>query len=165
MSYLLPKILQEFAGQMAVYADVDKKLTKCMQKMKDLAEGVDVEELEAARRDNEAQIRENFAEQRVLKHETLQKREQRVKEWEVAAAGADSSDCEIVAAEYDDVEEESDEDIDNFEGSIGSDFESTSEEEESDGRGVKTQHSKPLGGQNNPASKRRTKKSSEKADV
>lgn len=159
MSYLLPKILQEFAGQMAVYGDVDRKLQKCMAKMKDFAEGINVAELEAVRRENEEQIRANFAEQRVLKADVLRKRAERVKEWEVAAA--ETEEVGETSSEY---EEESDEEGDDL---LDSDFDSDVDEDvpgssgDAGGKtGVKTQHSMPVGGQNNPAAQRRTRKSS-----
>lgn len=82
MSYLLPKVLHEFAGAVAVYGDVDKKLTYCMAKMKELVETVDLEELERVRSANEAEIKSNFAEQRQMKAEGVRRREERIQRWE-----------------------------------------------------------------------------------
>lgn len=69
ISYLLPKVLHEFAGQMAVYADVNKKLEKCMEKMKSVIEAVDMDVLEEIQKENEQQIKANFMEARKKKQE------------------------------------------------------------------------------------------------
>lgn len=75
LSYLLPKVLQEFAGQMAVYADVNKKLERCMEKMKSVVEAVDMDVLEEIQKENEQQIKANFVEARKQKQETKQQKE------------------------------------------------------------------------------------------
>lgn len=67
ISYLLPKVLYEFAGQMAVYADVNKKLQKCMDKMKSVVEAVDMGALEEMLKENEQVLEANFKEQREMK--------------------------------------------------------------------------------------------------
>ena len=69
ISYLLPKVLHEFAGQMAVYADVNKKLEKCMEKMRNVVEAVDMDVLEEIQKENEQQIKANFVEARKKKQE------------------------------------------------------------------------------------------------
>lgn len=95
MSYLLPKVLHEFAGCVAVYGDVDKKLTICMSKMKDFIENVDIEELERVRVENEAEIRANFAEQNQMKAEGVRRHEERIRRWEqeiAAAANQENAD-------------------------------------------------------------------------
>lgn len=85
---LLAEVLQEFAGQLAVYGDVDKKLQKSMNKMKSVVESVDIEALEKMRRENEDQIRANFAEQREMKMAS-RNREERADSWNEAAAAAE----------------------------------------------------------------------------
>jgi uncharacterized membrane protein len=85
LSYLLPTLLKEFAGQLAVYGDVDKKLQKSMVKMKAFTEGIDLTTLDQVNKENEEQIRANFAEQRVLKARVESKKEDRVKRWEAVA--------------------------------------------------------------------------------
>jgi len=64
VSYLLPKVLHEFAGQLAVYGDVNRKLEKCMEKMKGVVEAVDMNVLEEMQRENEEEIKASFVEQR-----------------------------------------------------------------------------------------------------
>lgn len=75
ISYLLPKVLYEFAGQMAVYADVNKKLDKCMAKMKSVVEAVDMNVLEEIQKENEQQIKANFVEARKKKQVEKQQNE------------------------------------------------------------------------------------------
>ncbi|PSC70811.1 cyclase dehydrase [Micractinium conductrix] len=41
ISYLLPRVLAEYAGQIAVYGDVDRKLQGCMARMKEVVEEAD----------------------------------------------------------------------------------------------------------------------------
>ena len=67
VSYLLPKVLHEFAGQLAVYGDVNRKLEKCMEKMKGVVEAVDMNVLEEMQRENEEEIKASFVEQRKKK--------------------------------------------------------------------------------------------------
>jgi len=95
VSYLLPKVLHEFAGQLAVYADVNKKLEKCMEKMKSVVEAVDMDVLEEIQKENEEQIKANFVEQR--KKKQTQKKSKKKTE----ASLKDMS--ETVAAEVEDV--------------------------------------------------------------
>lgn len=85
LSYLLPKVLYEFAGQMAVYADVDKKLHACMEKMKSFVESVDMNVLSEIQKENEAKITSNFQQQRELKKKEKM-REERAESWSTAAA-------------------------------------------------------------------------------
>lgn len=101
LSYLLPKVLHEFAGQLAVYGDVNRKLEKCMEKMKSVIEAVDMDALEEMQRENEEEIKASFVEQRKLK----EKKKERKK-----ASGSLKDMSEIVASEVEDVlleEEES----------------------------------------------------------
>ena len=67
VSYLLPKVLHEFAGQLAVYGDVNRKLEKCMEKMKSVVEAVDMQVLEEMKKENEEEIKAGFVEQRKKK--------------------------------------------------------------------------------------------------
>ncbi len=67
VSYLLPKVLYEFAGQLAVYGDVNRKLEKCMEKMKSVVEAVDMQVLEEMKKENEEEIKAGFVEQRKRK--------------------------------------------------------------------------------------------------
>ena len=41
-------MLYEFAGQLAVYGDVDRKLSRCMERMKEWVEGADFSAAQAA---------------------------------------------------------------------------------------------------------------------
>jgi len=90
ISYLLPKVLYEFAGQLAVYADVDKKLTMCMRRMKAFIEGTNLTELEEAMKENEAVIKANFAAQKERKARALKRREQRMQEWAAEVENVES---------------------------------------------------------------------------
>ena len=67
VSYLLPKVLLEFAGQLAVYGDVNRKLEACMEKMKSVVEAVDMHVLEEMQKENEEEIKAGFVEQRKKK--------------------------------------------------------------------------------------------------
>jgi uncharacterized membrane protein len=67
VSYLLPKVLHEFAGQLAVYGDVNRKLETCMEKMKSVVEAVDMQVLEEMKKENEEEIKAGFVEQRKKK--------------------------------------------------------------------------------------------------
>jgi uncharacterized membrane protein len=95
ISYLLPKVLHEFAGRMAVYGDVNKKLQKCMDKMKHVVEAVDMDVLDEIQKDNEQVIKENFEQER--------KKKQAQKNTPIAAdMGADTAaevDKELLSAE------------------------------------------------------------------
>ena len=95
ISYLLPKVLHEFAGRMAVYGDVNKKLQKCMDKMKHVVEAVDMDVLDEIQKDNEQVIKENFEQER--------KKKQTQKNTPIAAdMGADTAaevDKELLSAE------------------------------------------------------------------
>ncbi|KAL4420738.1 hypothetical protein ABPG75_010394 [Micractinium tetrahymenae] len=62
VSYLLPRVLLEYAGQMAVYGDVDRKLAKCMARMKECIEGSDMAAALASGQANMAAIREDLPE-------------------------------------------------------------------------------------------------------
>lgn len=62
VSYLLPRVLLEYAGQMAVYGDVDRKLSKCMARMKACIEGSDGAAALASGQANMAAIREGLPE-------------------------------------------------------------------------------------------------------
>jgi uncharacterized membrane protein len=129
LSYLLPTILKEFAGQLAVYGDVDKKLQKSMVKMKAFAEGIDLTTLEQVNKENEEQIRANFAEQRVLKQRAESTKEERVKRWEAVAVA--EAEAEEAGMSLSDAEEERERVRDSEEMLLsGSDVESTDEEEE-----------------------------------
>ncbi|KAL4451345.1 hypothetical protein ABPG77_009417 [Micractinium sp. CCAP 211/92] len=62
VSYLLPRVLLEYAGQMAVYGDVDRKLSKCMARMKECIEGSDSAAALASGQANMAAIRQDLPE-------------------------------------------------------------------------------------------------------
>lgn len=84
-------MLLEFAGQVAVYGDVNRKLQSCMVKMKEFIETADMAELEQTRQENEQEIRANFALQQEQKQEALLKqREQNAAIWAAAAARANA---------------------------------------------------------------------------
>lgn len=101
ISYLLPKVLYEFAGQLAVYADVDKKLTNCMRRMKAFIEGTDLTELDEVMKENEAVIKANFAAQKERKARALKRREQRMREWAADVENVEGSDVEGIDSEED----------------------------------------------------------------
>ncbi|EFN50851.1 hypothetical protein CHLNCDRAFT_141763 [Chlorella variabilis] len=110
VSYLLPRGWFEFAGQLVVYGDVDRKLTRCRVRMKEWVESVeDVQEKWAAAAANMADIRAGLPEHRKLQQEAdarfeEQKRreeEQEEKEQqqaEEAAAAQATADLEAMAA-------------------------------------------------------------------
>ena len=148
LSYLLPKVLHEFAGQLAVYGDVDLKLQKSMVKMKAFVEGVQLEELEEVRKENEQQIRANFAEQRERKAGALKRREEKMKQW-AAEAAAEVAEAEQAAADVDALAEslEADSKYEEAAAAAAARYEGAASPV-----GKKTQRSKPEGGaQANPA--------------
>ncbi len=67
LSYLLPKVLHEFAGRVAVYADVDAKLEASMARMREFVEAADLDAVAEGREADWALIRGGFAEQRALR--------------------------------------------------------------------------------------------------
>lgn len=69
-------MLYEFAGQLAVYGDVDKKLQASMEKMKSVVEAVDMNALEAMQKENEEKIKANFMAQREKKQAAKKKQEE-----------------------------------------------------------------------------------------
>ncbi|PRW20274.1 cyclase dehydrase [Chlorella sorokiniana] len=96
ISYLLPRVLYEFAGTMAVYGDVDRKLQRCMDRMKDWVEACDVAARQADTARQMANIRadlpENLRKQRdydaqlELQRQRMLQEEQRRQAAEAAAA-------------------------------------------------------------------------------
>lgn len=154
LSYLLPKVLYEFAGQVAVYGDVDKKLCACMERMKEFIEAIDIEEVERIRLENEAEIRANFAAQRERKSAALKRREERIAKWaaEAEAASGDSSSGTLGLEESDREEDQQ----------LKSDGDGA--EEESDSKEI-TRLTMPSDGtaMSNPAARKRRRKISGKA--
>jgi uncharacterized membrane protein len=134
LSYLLPTVLKEFAGQLAVYGDVDKKLQKSMVRMKAFTEGIDLATLDQVNKENEEQIRANFAEQRVLKGRAESTKEERVKRWEaVAIAEAEAAEAGMSLS---DAEEERLKEEEAMSSASDSEFESEGEEETGVNQGV-----------------------------
>lgn len=181
LSYLLPTILKEFAGQLAVYGDVDKKLQKSMVKMKAFTEGIDLTTLDQVNKENEEQIRANFAEQRVLKGRVESRKQERVKRWEaIAVAEAEAAEAGMSLSDLEEKRErEAEENTNNAEMFLsGSDTETDGEgvgsmvneardlsvsienldaSLEHKTQGTKTRRSKPVGRQQrNPAGAKKT---------
>jgi len=179
LSYLLPTILKEFAGQLAVYGDVDKKLQKSMLKMKAFTEGINLTTLDQVNKENEEQIRANFAEQRVLKGRVESKKQERVKRWEaVALAEEEAAEAGMSVSDYEEQREKEAEEADNVDMLFsGSDTETDGEEAgnivneaiefpsienldaslEQKAQGTKTRRRKPAGTQQrNPAGSKKT---------
>lgn len=77
ISYLLPRVLYEFAGTMAVYGDVDRKLQRCMGRMKEWVEACDFEARQADTARQMADIRADLP-------ENLQKQQEYDAQFELA---------------------------------------------------------------------------------
>jgi hypothetical protein len=150
ISYLLPKVLYEFAGQLAVYADVDKKLTMCMRRMKAFIEGTNLTELEEAMKENEAVIKANFAAQKERKARALKRREQRMQEWTAEVENMDS-DVDGVDAERQ-LEEDAEEDASSSSGGF---FRGEREEEEEEEEQLEEVSPAEAGGASGPTIRRR----------
>lgn len=99
IGYQLPKVLYEFAGKLAVYADVDEKLRVAMKKMKGFAEGVDPAIVANMAQEAEAQITQGFIEQRG--NEARKEERTRLKESEKKQAAAAAAAARAALAEAD----------------------------------------------------------------
>ncbi|KAK2079286.1 hypothetical protein QBZ16_002977 [Prototheca wickerhamii] len=64
VSYLLATVLKEYAGELAVYADVQEKLKRSMERMAAFVEQVDEEELRRLRGEDKEMIAREFPKQR-----------------------------------------------------------------------------------------------------
>ena len=76
VAYQLPKVLYEFAGKLAVYADVEEKLQHSMLEMKSFVERLGEQEALQISEEDEANIANNFKVQRKL----VQEKKSRVEE-------------------------------------------------------------------------------------
>jgi hypothetical protein len=108
LSYLLPKVLHEFAGRVAVYADVDTKLEASMARMKEFIEAADLDAVAEGREADWALIREGFAEQRALREAAAAAEEAAAAEAQAAAARGEAGG----AAPASDEEAESESEVD-----------------------------------------------------
>lgn len=108
VSYLLPRVLHEYAGQMAVFADVNRKLGKSMERMIEWVEDVDFEAATAAAEQGMASIREGLPEAKRLqavedarfeldKLRKQQQQEQQQARQEVAAAAHSAAEAKAEA--------------------------------------------------------------------
>ncbi|KAI7836021.1 hypothetical protein COHA_010105 [Chlorella ohadii] len=96
ISYLLPRVLYEFAGTMAVYGDVDRKLQRCMDRMKEWVEACDFQACQAENARQMANIRADLPENKrrqqeynaqfELARQRMQQEEERQQAAEAAAA-------------------------------------------------------------------------------
>jgi len=99
VGYQLPKVLYEFAGKLAVYADVDEKLRVAMKKMKGFAEGVDPTIVANMAQEAEAQITQGFMEQRG--NDARSEERTRLKESQKTQAAAAAAAARAALAEAD----------------------------------------------------------------
>lgn len=107
LSYLIPKVLWEFAGSVAVYGDVDDLLRGCMESMARYLEAVDPQELRATRAADRKAIAEGFPEQRRLQQEDIARRaaSRHPAPWAGGGGGEEESGGEELEAASDDDEE------------------------------------------------------------
>ncbi|KAL6777899.1 hypothetical protein ACKKBG_A16130 [Auxenochlorella protothecoides x Auxenochlorella symbiontica] len=75
ISYQLAVVLDEFAGQLAVYADVEEKLKACMVRMAAFIENVDEAALAECRGQDQTLITDGFPEQRARRGEVEAERQ------------------------------------------------------------------------------------------
>jgi hypothetical protein len=93
----LPEVLLEFAGPVAVYGDVDRKLETAMIAMKEFVETADLADLKAKRERAMKHIQEGFATTRELKKEQERRRGERERMWEGARDQVAKEDAEAAA--------------------------------------------------------------------
>ncbi|GAB4820294.1 hypothetical protein N2152v2_007340 [Parachlorella kessleri] len=99
ISYQLPEVLRDFAGQMAVWGDVDRKLQASMARMALFVEAADLAALQEQRARDWQLVEEGFPEDRRLREEAWAAEEARVAELQEQGQEEEESGSEGEGAE------------------------------------------------------------------